>query len=178
MKFQKGTSGNPAGRPKGSRDKKSENIRKWLLNIIDSHRDIIAEDLAAVDPATRLQFIIKLLPYATPRLSPIETTADEGGRTVFILKEVDADVDAEPLIIKKHKTGATPASSEEEVMQREGLENIEQEPSGEEVTVYSRDDAKRVKVDIATQDEEQRARERLIYEQRKRMQRSGVIRQY
>ncbi|MBR2084676.1 MAG: hypothetical protein IJ879_08765 [Muribaculaceae bacterium] len=71
------------------------------------------------------------------------------------------------LTIKKFKTGFTPASSEDEVMQREG--NIEQEPPDGEVP--------------AAQDEKQRAheqhtREQFIYEQRKRMRNTGVIRQY
>lgn len=178
MKFKKGTSGNPAGRPKGSRDKKSEKIRKWLVSIIDSHCDIIEDDLAAADPATRLQFIVKLLPYVVPRLSSVETASGEEERTIFVFKEVDAEVNAEPLIVRNQKTGFTPASSEEEVMQREGLENIDRESPGGEVTGHSRDDVKRVTVDISAQDEEQRAREQITYEQRKRLRNSGVIRQY
>lgn len=115
MAFEKGTSGNPGGRPKGTKNKTPEKIRFWLLDIVENHRDTIAADLAAVDPATRLNFIAKILPYVAPRLAAVELKPDEVKQNVIIIEEVDA----EPLKIRAYNTGHKPASSEEEVMQRE-----------------------------------------------------------
>ena len=77
--FKKGVSGNPQGRPTGAKDKKSEKIREWLLEMVEGNRGAIAEDLAAVDPATRLNFIAKILPYVLPRLNAVELHKEEHG---------------------------------------------------------------------------------------------------
>lgn len=130
MAFRKGKSGNPSGRPPGSKDKKSEKIRKWLLDIVENRRGMIADDLDAVDPATRLNFIAKILPYVAPRLASVElangddnngdnaitiVTADEMEKAALLKMAKD---DAHTAYISMHKTGYTPASSEEEVLQR------------------------------------------------------------
>ena len=130
MAFKKGKSGNPSGRPPGSKDKKSEKIRKWLLDIVENRRDMIADDLDAVDPATRLNFIAKILPYVAPRLASVDmaqngpasaeppmmiVTADEMEKMAL---ERMAKDDGRKAVISLYKTGYTPASSEEEVLQR------------------------------------------------------------
>ena len=89
MAFNKGTSGNPNGRPRGAKDKKSEKIRKWLLDIVESRRDTIADDLDLVDPATRLNFIAKILPYVAPRLASVEVEQEEPVTHTIIIEEVN-----------------------------------------------------------------------------------------
>ena len=106
MAFRKGISGNPKGRPAGAKDKKSEQLREWLMGIFKKHRDTLAEDLAAVDPATRWNIIAKLLPYILPRLNAVEIegATDDGNK--------------EPLFIVARPSGYKPASTEDEVAQR------------------------------------------------------------
>lgn len=130
MAFRKGKSGNPSGRPPGAKDKKSEKIRKWLLDIVENRRDMIADDLDAVDAATRLNFIAKILPYVAPRLASVELANGDdnnGGNAITIVTademekaalEKMAKDDGRTAVISLHKTGYTPASSEEEVLQR------------------------------------------------------------
>ena len=130
MAFRKGKSGNPSGRPPGAKDKKSEKIRKWLLDIVENRRDMIADDLDAVDPATRLNFIAKISPYVAPRLASVELANGDdnnGGNAITIVTademekaalEKMAKDDGRAAVISLHKTGYTPASSEEEVLQR------------------------------------------------------------
>lgn len=139
MAFKKGKSGNPSGRPPGSKDKKSEKIRKWLLDIVENRRGMIADDLDAVDPATRLNFIAKILPYVAPRLASVDMGQNSPANNAIVIEEVDAEPammivtaderekaalekmakdDGRKAVISLYKTGYTPASSEEEVLQR------------------------------------------------------------
>ena len=130
MAFKKGISGNPSGRPTGAKDKKSEKIRKWLLDIVENRRSMIADDLDAVDPVTRLNFIAKILPYVAPRLASVDLANGDdnnGGNAITIVAadetekaalEKMAKDDGRTAVIYHRKTGYTPASSEEEVLQR------------------------------------------------------------
>lgn len=101
MAFKKGISGNPSGRPRGAKDKKSEKIRKWLLDIVENRRDTIADDLDVVDPATRLNFIAKIMPYIAPRLASVDVAQDNPARNAVII--VTADEMEKAAILKMAK---------------------------------------------------------------------------
>lgn len=129
MAFKKGKSGNPSGRPPGSKDKKSEKLRKWLVDLVENRRASLIDDLDVVDPATRLNFIAKILPYILPKLNAVDLELGDGNKggaiTIVTADETEkaallkmAKDDARTAFISLHKTGYTPASSEEEVLQR------------------------------------------------------------
>ena len=71
-----------AGRPKGSRNKLSEEFREKLEAACKRHKVDLIGGLVALckneDPKVELQARQTLLPYAYPKLRHVEVTADGG----------------------------------------------------------------------------------------------------
>lgn len=76
MGLPKGKTNNPNGRPKGSKNKASENLRKSVLDLLDENWDTIQRDLKKLEPKDRLGFLEKLLPYTLPKLQSVEVKAE------------------------------------------------------------------------------------------------------
>jgi len=72
MPFEKGISGNPLGRPKGSIDRSSqllkECIKKFLLNEFEK----IKKDFNQLSPKDRVRLYIDLLAYTVPKVQSVE----------------------------------------------------------------------------------------------------------
>lgn len=76
MSFQKGVSGNPTGRPKGSINLVTKSVREILT---DCHALNFEQILLQMDKMTlreRLQFNRDILPYIAPKLSNIQIKED------------------------------------------------------------------------------------------------------
>ena len=76
MGFKKGESGNPDGRPKGSLNKTTNEIREVISKAIDT--DKIKCMLNQIeDPVDYINAVSKLLPYITGKVKPIENEQRE-----------------------------------------------------------------------------------------------------
>ena len=68
----KGKTNNPAGRPKGTPNRITGDLRDRLAGFINSQWPTVERDLKKVSPAERLRFFERLLPYVVPRLQTLE----------------------------------------------------------------------------------------------------------
>lgn len=72
MPFQKGQSGNPAGRRKGSVNKVNKDRKEFISHILDLNTEgitVALEQLKETDPLAYINALLKLLEYDTPKLS-------------------------------------------------------------------------------------------------------------
>lgn len=75
-KFKPGQSGNPAGRPPGSRNKTTKVTRQLITDFLEEDQPQATKDWQKLSPWERWQMRTKLLEYTVPKLSRTETTLD------------------------------------------------------------------------------------------------------
>lgn len=66
-KFEKGKSGNPNGRPKGSTDTKKAYIRDWVIALIGSNGKRLEQEFSKLPRKEQWRVITNLMPYVLPR---------------------------------------------------------------------------------------------------------------
>jgi hypothetical protein len=73
MGLPKNRTNNPAGRPKGSPNRNTDEVRVMLRTFVAMNLQTIQNDFESLEPKDRLFFIEKLLRHVLP--PPLETTA-------------------------------------------------------------------------------------------------------
>ena len=79
--FEKGISGNPAGRPKGSKNKITEEIREAFQMVLENKLPDLERWImltAETDPAKAVDLMLKLSNRFLPELSRTEMTGKDG----------------------------------------------------------------------------------------------------
>lgn len=64
------------GRPKGTPNKITTELREWISNFIDNNRERIQQDWETLEPKDRIVLFEKLLKYALPTLQATSLTTD------------------------------------------------------------------------------------------------------
>lgn len=67
MPFKKGQSGNPAGKPRGIKNKASESLRFNLNRLLEEQFALVAKDFQKLEPRDRVNAWLKLLEFALPK---------------------------------------------------------------------------------------------------------------
>ncbi len=79
--FQPGQSGNPGGRPKGSQNKTTKEIREAYQRLVEGNLDNMSLWLARIaseDEEKAFDLMLKLSEYVIPRLARQEVTGKDG----------------------------------------------------------------------------------------------------
>ena len=64
MKYQKGQSGNPSGKPQGAKNKPTQRAQKLLKEVIKHNAGTLREDLQEASPSQRVGFLTNLIAYS------------------------------------------------------------------------------------------------------------------
>ena len=78
-KFKKGQSGNPNGRPKGSLNRSTEQMKLTIARAVNDQLSELKKDLDEIrkdDPAKALALSIKLMEYTIPKLKAMDVKLD------------------------------------------------------------------------------------------------------
>jgi len=76
-KFKAGESGNKAGRPPGSKNVLTKELRSKLKDLLNTELDALPDMLDGLPPEKRLDIIIKLLNFALPKVSSVSSKSGE-----------------------------------------------------------------------------------------------------
>jgi hypothetical protein len=89
MPFEKGKSGNPKGRKKGSENKVTTEFKEHLNKLLEDSAPKLIEWLAEIeDPYKRFEILSKFSEYVHPKLARTELTGKDGDDLEFTIKKV------------------------------------------------------------------------------------------
>lgn len=77
MPYTKGISGNKKGRPVGSVNKVTKDIREALHSFIEGNLSSIQATFNELEPKDKIRFMIDLLPFVLPKLQSTQLQVED-----------------------------------------------------------------------------------------------------
>ena len=68
---KKGQTNNPNGRPKGSQNKVTTDMKTWVNDLMNNNRELFEKRLQEAEPHQFLSIFEKMLNYALPKLQSV-----------------------------------------------------------------------------------------------------------
>jgi hypothetical protein len=90
MPFKKGESGNPSGRPPGSANKISREIRLRMAQFVDDNIDGVKKWFEALEDKDKLFYFKEFLPFVIPKMKEI-TGDDTPSKPLFNYDKMSLD---------------------------------------------------------------------------------------
>lgn len=76
MTFKKGISGNPEGRPKGSQNKTTPQLRMLINKLVEDQFECFIKDIKELKAKERVTIFLKLLEFVLPKQRYVEQQLD------------------------------------------------------------------------------------------------------
>lgn len=84
MKYQKGQSGNPQGRPKGSKNKVKSRLLNAITSIVEDNIERLQEDLDSLEPQERVKAVTNLIGYIIPKQQAVKADVTDEREQIVI----------------------------------------------------------------------------------------------
>ena len=72
MPFEKGHSGNLIGRPKGSQNRRTKELRQAISAFLEDNFEKVVNDFHILSPRDKIKFYCDLLQYSLPKLQSVQ----------------------------------------------------------------------------------------------------------
>jgi len=92
MKFQKGKSGNPTGRPKGAKNKVTSRIQDAITSIIEENIPRLQDDLDSLEPNERIKAMAGLISYVIPKQQAVKSEISDDREQIVIANMSSASI--------------------------------------------------------------------------------------
>ena len=92
MAFKKGISGNPDGRPIGSANKTSLQLREAITDFLETNFEKIRTDFEDLKPKDRAKLYCDLLQYGLPKLQAIHGENSDINKIVVVVRRTNEGV--------------------------------------------------------------------------------------
>jgi hypothetical protein len=76
MPLAKGQTNNPSGRPIGSKNRTTRQLRQWVINFVEANTELIESDWKSLQPRERIAAFQHLLKYCLPTMQAINLNAE------------------------------------------------------------------------------------------------------
>lgn len=90
--FKKGVSGNPKGKPKGVKNRTTEQMREFIKQVVDNNLGSLESDLAKMSNTNKWIILEKLTKYFLPALNKNDNQNVNSGDVTITVKYDEREV--------------------------------------------------------------------------------------